>query len=154
MFHADTLVVSQVFCRLVPQVNEVHEHLVVTLLATLVYLEKMFKEFLVARVTLFYKNFCQENSLSVRGDNYSVFVVLEQINYCIKKSLPDLLNSLDLEVFFYVFFSAFFEGLFDLQLEVLSQFCWQNGFHCHFLTNIVAAALLDHPLIWFLNQLL
>ena len=60
MVNFDALVLTQIFRRLKAKIYEVHEHLVITLLATLINLQKVLEELFVVRITFLNKNLRQE----------------------------------------------------------------------------------------------
>ena len=60
MINFDALVLTQIFRRLEAKIYEVHEHLVITLLATLINLQKVLEELFVVRITFLNKNLRQE----------------------------------------------------------------------------------------------
>ena len=81
MVNFDSLVLTQIFRRLKAKIYEVHEHLVVTLLAALINLQKVLEELFVVRITFLNKNLRQENNFAVTWNLlHSSFVVLKHID--------------------------------------------------------------------------
>ena len=81
MINFDALVLTQIFRRLEAKIYEVHEHLVITLLATLINLQKVLEELFVVRITFLHKNLRQEYDFAFALNwLHSSLVVLKHID--------------------------------------------------------------------------
>jgi hypothetical protein len=96
MFYTNSLLFGQSFRSLVSQMNKVHKHLIVTLLAVVIYLQKSLEEFFVVGITFIDESFGHKNCFSFVY-YYTILVILKQVYNKIKERL-----SYDIYSFYWV----------------------------------------------------